>query len=172
MSDSVALGVTGKMIWGPTNLLGPEGQVIADRFNQDVTDRFNNVDVGVFYNIGALQMGAVTHNCISESVSMNQFREFSVGGRLNWQQAMFFSFAGQGKISDGEPEQYSLGAEYVSPHFFSLQGGFRILPYKAQSFWSAGASFNSPRMALHYAVEFPNQTVSQMEHTFGATLLF
>lgn len=164
VSNVVSVGVTGKMLWGPGVLRNAEGGA--------TSDRFNNVDAGVFYNMGMLQVGGVLHNTISENENMGQYRKYSAGGRINWQQAMFLSFAASGHVNDVDPDEYSVGVEYVSPYFFALKGGFRTKPYEANSFWSMGASFNSPRMGLHYAVEIPNQKTSETEHLLGASLLF
>lgn len=164
VSDTIGIGVAGKMLWGPTSIIGSNGL--------HTNDRFNNVDVGVLANLGGIQFGGAIRNVFGEKPEMEQEREFSVGGRISYDQVLFLSGATQSKMNAVKPYQYGIGAEYVSPYFFALRGGYRVQPEVAHSYWGLGASFVSPRLALHYAVELPNQSSEAVEHTLGATLLF
>lgn len=170
VTDTLAIGMTGKMIWGPTSVLDSKNNPVPGQIT-NIKDKYYGLDTGVLYEGGMYQLGTSFHNVTSEKLEMGERREVSAGGRLNWQKVFYVSAAAQSLLSDVTPYEYSVGTEYVSPYFFGLKAGFRIQPYQANSFWSFGASFLSPRLSLHYVVELPNQKSIEMEHMFGATIL-
>lgn len=170
ITEQLAAGVTGKMIWGPTMNLDQYKEPIAGSFTGN-QDKFYGVDMGLLYDAGHYQVGTSFHNVASEKEWMGEKREFSVGGRVNWQKVFFVSLSAQSYLSEVKPYEYGIGTEYVSPYFFALKAGYRTQPYRANSFWSLGASFVSPKLSLHYVVELPNQNSSSIEHMLGATIL-
>ena len=158
LNNQIGIGISGKSIWGPD---------ISGRDN-----RLNDADVGAIFNGGFFQLGASMRNVFGGKEIMKFEREYSVGGRLSYDQILSLSVATQSKMNTVRPYQYGVGVEYVSPYYFAIRGGYRTLVQERQNFWSAGASFVSPRLSLHYSVEFPNEINSLTEHTLGTTLLF
>lgn len=158
VSNFVGVGLMGKTIWGPTaDLKG--------------NDHMNDVDAGVIAVFGGmLQAGAAMRNVLGGNKPMGYDREISVGGRVNYQRVMYFSASTVSKASELSPYQYGLGVEYVSPYFLSVKGGYRTQPYAAQSYWSFGASFLSPMMSLHYAMEKANFGQGEIEHVIGCSM--
>lgn len=153
LGNYVGVGLAGKMFWGTGTKL-------------------TDLDVGVLADFQVVQAGFSIRNILGGRQELSEVRQWSLGGRINYENTVFFSATSQSNWSRFAPVQYGLGAEYVSPYFFSLKGGFRIRPSESLSYWSAGASFVSPKLALHYVVEIPNQATAEVEHVFGATLLF
>lgn len=158
LSDKIGVGFSGKSIWGPN----VEGQ----------SDKLYDGDLGMIFNGGFIQAGASVRNVFGGKAMMGFAREFSVGARATYDQILSLSVASQSNFNEVRPYQYGVGVEYISPYYFALRGGYRILVEDRQSFWSFGTSFVSPRLSLHYAMEMPNQPNSAMEHTLGTTLLF
>jgi len=158
LSNMVGVGVMGKTVWGPTADLKGE-------------DHMNDVDAGVLANFGIVQAGATLRNLLGGSRTMGYDREMAVGGRINYQGVMYFSASAIAKTSEVSPYQYGFGAEYVSPYYLSVKGGFRTQPYTAQSYWSFGASFLSPMMSLHYALEKATFGEGKIEHVFGCSMM-
>ncbi len=157
VSDSIGFGVAGKMLWGP-NLAG------------DYT-KLNDIDTGLLGTYSFLQFGVALRNTLGGDVSMDQGREWTAGARAGWEDTLYLSVATVSHWEAVSPYQYGAGVEYVSPYYFSLKAGYRTQPRVGQNFWSAGFSFLSPRLSLHYAVEFPQQAGSKTEHLLGVTLL-
>ena len=158
ISNSIGVGVSGKSVWGP-NVAGK-------------SDRLNDADVGMIFNGGFFQLGTAIRNVLGGKELMNLPREYTFGGRISYDQILSLSVATQSKFNSVSPYQYGVGFEYVSPFYFAIRGGYRTLVQERENFWSLGASFVSPRLSLHYAVEMPNQPNSPVEHTLGTTLLF
>jgi len=158
VANSIGIGISGKSIWGP-NIIGKDDKIL-------------DADVGALYNGGFFQLGASLRNIFGGKESMQFSREYSLGGRITYEQILSLSVATQSKFNVAAPYQYGVGVEYVSPYYFAIRGGYRTLIREREHFWSLGASFVSPRLSLHYALEIPNQTNSVSEHTFGTTLLF
>lgn len=163
VSDSVGVGVAGKMVWGPTQ---------TDVVNSGVS-RLTDVDTGVLVNFSSMQFGWTVRNLMGGNEALDLEREWTVGGRINYNQLLFLSAAVTSPWGYLSPSQYGFGAEYISPYYFSLKGGYRIEPSNSPSltFWTLGASFISPKMSVHYALELPNQTDTEMEHLIGVTLI-
>jgi hypothetical protein len=179
LRENFGIGITGKSIWGP-NTLGR-------------TDRMNDGDVGALYNINPLQLGFTVRNVLGGSTVLDDSgREWALGARLNYRDTFFISAAATARWSKFAPYQYGFGAEYVSPYYFSLKGGYRIVndayvyntttvggvsrtalsTGQHQSFWSVGGSFITPRLSIHYAMLIPQQNGNVLEHLFGGTVLF
>ncbi len=158
LSENFGFGLMGKAIWGP-DLAGTSA-------------RYSDLDLGLIANFELVQFGLSMQNTFGGNAAMGESREYSFGTRLNWEQTMFFSASMNGKVSDFNPVQFGFGAEYVSPYYFSIKGGYRLRPSEQKSYWSAGLSILSPKMSIHYAVEFPNMPGSTSEHSVGTTFLF
>ena len=104
---------------------------------------------------------------------MGDFRQFSLGARINYQELLFFSVGAKSEPDRFSPRQVGIGAEYISPYYFGVKGGYRIMTDgSGLSNWSAGLSVNAPKVALHYAVVFAQLPGQEAEHAFGATFLF
>lgn len=162
VSDTVGFGIAGKAVWGPYGSALPSGEY--------ATTEYKDMDVGVLWNPGGFQLGMAMRNLLGGSPLMGQEREYVVGGRIAYQDTMFLSLATQMKNLGSSPYEYGIGAEYVSPWFFSIKGGYRYQTEVNNGSWSAGASFLSPRMSVHYAVEF--KLAGGTDHTLGTTLVF
>jgi hypothetical protein len=158
LSRTVGIGVSGKSIWGPNT--------------QGKSDHLQDADLGVIYNGAFYQFGGAVRNVFGGKATMDFHREFSIGGRVTYDQLLSLSAATESKFSSPSPYQYGVGVEYVSPFYFALRGGYRTLVTDKQNFWSFGASFTSPKLSIHYAMEIPSQSNAQIEHTLGTTLLF
>ena len=158
LGQNFGVGLVGKMLWGPD----------LDGTNTRNTD----LDFGVTSQFDFLQFGLSIHNLLGGHLPMGEVREYSLGGRIGWEQTLFFSAAVSGTVSGLDPQELGFGAEYVSPYQFALKGGFRTRPAESASYWSTGVSILSPKLSLHYALEIPNQGTGGLEHTFGTTVLF
>jgi hypothetical protein len=160
VAPGLAIGVAGKSIWGP-DLTGADS-------------KFNDLDVGVLGSLGLLQLGLALHNAFGGNVAMDLGRELTLGGRISYKDLLFLSVAADARVNQGSPYQYGVGAEYVSPYYFALQGGYRIRPTEQTSYWSVGFSINSPVVSLLYAAQIPNQKYgldNTIEHMLGVTVL-
>lgn len=158
ISEELGLGIGGKALWGP-NLIGGD-------------DKLNDLDLGVLTSLGFVQLGLTLRNMLGGNEAMDLPRELSFGGRIGWENTLYLSVATLARLDNMSPYQYGIGAEYVSPWYFAIKGGFRTQPQRQLSFWSGGLSFVSPRLSLHYGVEFPQALGARTEHQVGATLLF
>ncbi len=158
LSEVLSLGVAGKALWGP-NVAGE-------------SDKLNDVDTGLLFRMASLQAGLVVRNTLGGNDRMDFGREWSAGLRYGWQQTLFASVATVSRWKKFSPYQYGVGAEYVSPYYFSIKGGYRIQPDDSKSYWSTGVSLLSPRLSVHYAVEFPRQPDEKVEHNVGVTMMF
>ena len=158
LSNQIGLGIAGKSIWGP-DTAGKDNKLV-------------DADVGAIFNSGFFQMGATIRNILGGKQSMKLDRELSLGSRLSYNQILSLSVAAQSKLNNPKPYQIGVGAEYVSPFYFALRGGYRSLVEEARSFWGVGASFVGPKLSVHYSLEMPNQSNSPSEHMFGTTMLF
>ena len=157
VEDWIGVGFTGKMLWG-YDPLGREAKL-------------TDMDLGILANWNVLQTGVVLRNAFGGNREMDNLREVGVGVRVNYQNALFLSssaFSRQGL----KPHQIGFGAEYVSPYYFAVKGGYYFRPNTPVSSWTGGLSFVSPRMSLHYAAELPNDAGRSVEHQFGMTMLF
>lgn len=165
-TETLAFGITGKMIWSPALT-----QIRKDRDN--VTSA--NADIGMLSNFGNFQLGTNIRNIMGENAELKMKREMALGGRLNWNQLLFFSLTTVSDISalsfDAiKPYEYGLGAEFITPYYFSIKGGYRYQMRESFSTWSMGASFISPKFSLHYALELPQYVNGKSEHIFGMTV--
>jgi hypothetical protein len=158
VSNELAFGLAGKMIWGP-NINGADSS-------------YKDMDLGVLYNLRSLQLGATLRNILGGSAALSEQREWSVGGRISWQDVLFFSVSSVSTWDYFVPYQFGVGFEYMSPYYFSLKGGYRVLTANGYGYYSAGASLITPKVSLHYAVEFAAQGTSSPEHFFGASFMF
>lgn len=159
LSETVGIGLSGKSVWGPDN-----------SGNQY---RMNDGDLGALFNLSPLLLGASVRNVLGGKSAVGFGREVSVGARLSYEDLVHFSVSAESAWGRWSPEQYGFGLEYVSPYYFSLKGGFRIRPGENRSYWSGGASLLSPKILLHYAVEFPqNQPSESIQHSVAAAMQF
>lgn len=154
IAPTLGVGITGKMSW-----------------NSDAK-RWNDIDMGVLWNISPVQIGAMLRNVAGGDLAFDQKREWAFGFRINYQETVFFSGNIISPLNQFRPSQYGVGVEYVSPYYFSLKGGWRILSDTTASYWSGGASLNTPKLSVHYAAEFPNQPSENVEHILGLSMLF
>lgn len=162
VSPVVAVGLAGKILWGPS----VNGQ------DQNLKD----LDLGVLTNFGSLQFGGMVRNVFGGLKTLNQDAEWGAGGRIGYEQKLFLSAASFSKMRGFDPYQYSIGTEYVTPYYISLKGGYRYQPRSSDrtglSKWSAGTSFLAPKIALHYAIEFADRLEGSTEHSFAMSLIF
>lgn len=158
-SDNLGFGITGKMVWGP---------------KQDDGERVKKLDgdIGFLASFDRIQFGGMLRNVLGGEAALNQQREVGLGARINYDNTVFFSAAAYAKTSDWSPYQYGFGAEYVSPYHFALKGGYYFRPKENFSAWTAGASILSPKLAIHYAVEFPSIDTKPMEHSLAVAVIF
>ncbi len=117
------------------------------------------------------RFGFATRNVFGGNVALNQPREWTVGGRLSYNNSLYFSTASYSTLAALKPYQVGFGAEYVTPYYFVLKAGYRFQPSGPLSAWSGGLSFNAPKIGFHYVVEFPNTAGLSPEHLLGVTLL-
>ncbi|MCB0404601.1 MAG: hypothetical protein KDD51_07420, partial [Bdellovibrionales bacterium] len=147
ITPNIGWGVAGKILWGE-NAPGQEKNI-------------KDLDLGVLFDYSVVQFGATVRNIFGGDPSyLEQNRELGIGARINYEQVLFLSVAAYSKFEKFVPYQLSVGAEYVSPYYFSLRGGFRARPEEQVSFWSAGVGVSSGKFGIHYAVEFPNQSAN------------
>lgn len=156
-SENVGLGIAPKTVWS----------------SGLIQERLTDFDVGLLLRFGFLQLGATAQNLLGGNTKMGAQREFAYGARVGWEDTLFLSGSAQTEWGKWEPYQYGIGAEYVSPYYFSLKAGLRVVPEATavSTFWSAGASFLAPKISVHYAVEFPQVAGAALQHTLGASLL-
>lgn len=157
VDDNLSMGVTGKMFWGAT----PAG----------VDANHKDVDVGMLAKFEPVTLGAVARNVGGGLEEAGITSEWAFGGRVHYNQTVFFSAAMVGGWEDAAPYQYGFGFEYMTPYHFSFKAGYRILPSADESYWSGGLSLVAPKILIHYSVELPNQAGQGAEHMLGATLL-
>jgi len=158
VSENFGIGFTGKMAWGP-DLAGTAA-------------RYTDFDWGLTGQFGFIAFGVSMANTLGGSAPMGEKREYAVGARVNWEETVYFSASMDGEVENLRPVQYGVGAEYVSPYYFSIKGGWRIRPLENLSYWSTGVSILSPKLSLHYALEIPNRPGASLEHSVGTTFLF
>jgi hypothetical protein len=158
VSDAFGIGVTGKMLWGPRQA---DGQRVS---------KFDG-DVGFLANFERLQFGGMLRNALGGDARLAQQREVGLGARVNYDNTVFFSAATYARTTDWSPYQFGFGAEYLSPYYFSLKGGYYFRPRENLSAWSAGASILSPKLSMHYAIEFPSGPGRSPEHSLAIAVL-
>lgn len=157
LGETFGVGATGKMTWGSTG--------------SGVSEKAYDFDLGVLQTFGWLQIGGSAQNLLGGNDALKLERSWALGARVNYQDTVFFSVTQHSRWQFFRPYQLGAGAEYVSPYYFSLKGGYRFQFDSPFSAWSAGISFLSPRVSLHYAVEFPNDATLKIEHQIALTLL-
>ena len=155
ISDVMGVGASGKYVVGPDSA-GNEAKL-------------TDVDLGLLANFQQLVMGLTLRNAMGGNDSMDLKRELALGARFNYKNQLFFS-ATAISTRGINPNQVGFGMEFVSPYYFALKGGYFFLPKTPFQSWTAGLSFISPKLSLHYAVEFKN-LLRGMEHQVGMTLL-
>lgn len=159
LGAGLGVGLSGKSVWGPSLLNGQ-------------SDRLTDLDTGFLANLAPFQVGATFHNILGGSEHLDLKREVSVGARIQYQDVLFLAVSAQMPWGVWRPHQYGIGAEYVSPYYFALKGGFRIRPEDRENFWSVGASLLAPKISIHYAVDLPTSSDRSPEHVLATTLLF
>ena len=156
VSDALGMGVTGKYI---------------DGYESDTLKHMNltEIDLGALANFNFMQVGLHVRNLFGGLESMDLPRELVLATRFVYKNQLFFSASTVAQYGI-RPKQVGVGMEYVSPYYFALKGGYYFLPSTRMQSWTAGLSFISPKLSLHYAVEFPNLG-REMLHQIGLTLL-
>lgn len=155
----LAFGAAGKAIWGP-DLAGTSAT-------------YKDMDLGTLLSVESFQLGITARNLFGGNPAMGAFREYGLGGRIEYEKILFLSVAAESDVGeDLTPDQYGIGAEFVSPYYFAIKGGWRIRPEQSATYWSVGASIVSQRASLHYAMEIPQQNDEEVAHVVGATVLF
>jgi len=160
ISQNWGFGLAGKALWG-------------NGATKEVS--LKDLDSGFLWNGGFASGGIVFRNFFGGNKELGQDREISLGGRIGYSNTIFLSVSTHSKWGSVMPYEIGFGAEYVSPWYFSLMGGYRFqrgLATANPSCWSMGASFLSPRLSLHYAVEFPQSSTEESSHILGTTLAF
>ncbi len=155
-SESLGMGVTGKYVAGYELLSMSEASL-------------TDFDVGMLANFNFMQLGLTVRNLFGGNAAMDLGRELVAAMRFVYQNQLFFSASATAQYGFN-PKQVGVGMEYVSPYYFALKGGFYFLPNTPFSSFTGGLSFISPKLSLHYAVEFPNLR-REMLHQIGMTLL-
>ncbi len=158
LGQNIGIGLVGKTIWGP----GIAGD----------TQRYTDLDIGLMAKFDFVQLGLHLNNTVGGNAAMGEAREYAFGVRAHWEETMFFSASVTGETASFRPLQYGFGAEYVSPYYFSLKGGYRMRPVAQTSFWSGGVSILSPKVSIHYAIEVEARSGGTTEHSVGTTFLF
>jgi hypothetical protein len=158
VAQNMATGIAGKIMWGP----GLDGSYT----------KLNDIDLGYLANFQPAQVGLTLRNVFNGNPNMAQQREYALGGRIGYDNILFANATLLTAWGQWKPYQYGFGAEYVTPYYISLKGGFRIQPDNNLSGWSVGASILAPKIALHYALEFPTQDGGTSNHTLAATIMF
>jgi hypothetical protein len=154
VSETLGVGLGGKIMWGPDTAGN--------------NSKLNDVDLGFLTNLNFIQLGLVVRNLLGGNAGYDQFRELSLGAHFAAYQDIFFLNAAiSSKWGNWKPYSYGVGAEYISPYYFSLKGGYRIQPDNGISYWSAGASLLAPKLYVHYAVEFPSIANASLVHTLA-----
>lgn len=155
ISEMISVGVMGKSLWNSSG-------------------RMNDGDAGILMRVLPFEFGMVSRNILGGSTFLeNQRREIGIGIRLNLKDALYFSASSLAVATQpASPYEYGFGAEFVSPYFFSVKGGYRIERETGETHWSAGASLLSPRISAHYAVEFANAPNTNSAHQVAVSLLF
>lgn len=160
ITQNLAVGVAGKALWGPN-------------FDTGAQTSAKDLDIGTLANFGSVQVGFATRNLLGGAAAFDQQREMVLGGRLGYNNLFFVSAAATTRTKEiTSPYQVGVGAEYVSPYFFGLRGGFRHRFDTKATYWSAGASMLAPKLLLHYAAQFPGLPSESIEHSVAAALLF
>lgn len=155
LSDGLGLGVTGKYIAGYD-------------YGMNATS-LTDVDAGLLANFNFMQLGLTMRNLFGGNNTMDLARELVLATRFAFQNQLFFSASATAQYGF-QPKQVGFGAEYVSPYYFALKSGFYFVPNTPLSSWTGGLSFISPKLSLHYAIEFPNLG-REILHQIGMTLL-
>lgn len=154
----LGFGVGGRVLWAP------------DMAGNDA--RHTDLNVGAMLSMDPVQIGVSTQSVLGGDTNVADYRQTTLGGRIHYDQTLFLSAAATTGHNNFVPEQYGIGAEYVSPYRFALKGGYRIRPNENRSYWSAGFSILSPKISLHYAAVFPRLDDEAIQHMIGATVLF
>ena len=154
LTENLGVALAGKAIWN-----NRPGQ----------TSQSKDADAGLLWKYGFSSAGLVIRNILGGS-DINQRRELSLGGRLGYENTLFVSASMHSEFSRLSPYEVGIGAEYISPWHFALMGGYRFETENEASYWSTGVSFFSPRMSLHYAIEFPQQPNESSNHLLGLSL--
>lgn len=155
ITEGLAFGLMGKTLWNSSL-------------------RMNDVDVGILTRAAPFELGLVARNTLGGNLQMEkQQREYAVGARVGLKEALYFS-ASTASTNDEPfaPYEYGVGAEFVSPYYFSVKGGYRWERKSGERHWSAGVSLLSPRLLAHYAVEFANSPTGNSQHQVAVSLLF
>jgi hypothetical protein len=157
-SNVIALGLGGKIMWGQgTNM---------------VNQHLNDVDAGMLANLGIAQVGYTIHNIFGGNAMLNQDRDMAVGARIGYEGILFLNATMYSLFTRIKPYQFGIGAEYDSPYYFALKGGYRIDNDLNQNFWSAGLSFLTQKVNIHYALEFSPAPGVSTQHTLALSLEF
>ncbi len=158
-SSILGLGISGKVMWGQ---------------GTDMTSQhLNDLDAGMIANLGALQLGYSLHNILGGNLLLNQEREMALGARIGYEQILFFNATIYSLWAPFKPNQFGFGAEYVTPYYFSLKGGYHVdAELTTNNYWTAGVSFLTPKLDIHYAVEFLTAPGQSIEHTLALSLAF
>lgn len=156
VSDALGMGITGKYVAG---------------YELDTLKQANltDIDVGALANFQWMQVGLHVRNLFGGYAAMDLARELVLGTRFVYKNQLFFSASAVSQYGI-TPKQVGVGMEYVSPYYFAIKGGYYFLPSTRLQSWTAGLSFISPKLSIHYAVEFPNLG-REMLHQIGMTLL-
>lgn len=157
ISGALGIGLAGKALWGPS-------RTGADTKLQDA-------DFGLLARFDFAQIGFTLRNIAGGNEALRMYREWDLATRLGYQETVFFSAQMTSKWDNPSPYQIGFGAEYVSPFYFALKGGYRFSPETSLQTWSAGLSFLAPHLSLHYAAEFPNELNTEISHTLSAMIL-
>ena len=155
INDALAIGVMGKTLWNSTQ-------------------RMNDSDVGILAKLTPIELGFVARNLLGGARDLeNQQREYALGARLGFKDTLYFSASTQATDRTVfAPYEYGIGAEFVSPYFFSIKGGHRWKMDTGERLWSTGVSLLSPRLLAHYSVEFSPIAGGTSNHQVAVSLLF
>jgi hypothetical protein len=171
-SPTIGIGVAGKHIWGDVKNPADPTEITADNFK--------DIDLGAVANLGVVQLGITSRNIFGGEEAFQENNEHAFGARINYKQLLFLSMAAHTNKSLS-PYQFGIGAEYASPYHFALKAGYRhvvegtklsdLRTTRDAGYWSLGASINSPKVALHYAVEFPSRDDEVTSHNLALAFL-
>lgn len=154
--EQIGIGFGTKILWGPNK----KGE------HKNLKD----LDAGVLFNLGQVQLGMAVRNLMGGDKTLEQHREWAVGGRYGYNESLLISAAFMSHWGTINPYQFGFGLELITPYSVSLKGGYRTLPLDRLSYWSIGTSVISQKLSLHYALETPNQGKAEVEHALGMTV--